>query len=490
MAYTTLASTTWGTASPTINVEFAYQAARSGANMVYDVRVTVKALPSTGGRYFGYPIYCDILLDSNTVDSGHTLKNASPSNWTSDIVYTPQFSIQKTSGETQLGIKLYSGMGSSRSQSYSYSLPVTATASTISATLNWTVGVSGTVSITKQDAAFRDWVRYTVGNISGTVGNADYNTGTSATFSWTPPISLLNQMVGKEYVIVTFKTNTYMLDGTLIGTNSTQGFLYPAGSVYRYPVVSVSYKRGTGTGSGFSPSDTGANIKLTVKVTLGSLVTANLVTKLDGSTVSGASATGISGGTYNYYLANVDNQVTHTIVCTVTDDLGNTGAKSVQVNTISVPMNIHPALPAVAFGKLAETAKSVDLADDWSLRKNNVDVDLCIGRGYDSTNKWYWRKWSSGICELWGNQTDTPSTSTQISGTGSTFYSDQLSHTLPFNVSDAVVTGSCNHSGYITASSVSSSTLVYRIARGTDITSESYTVRLHIIGRWTTFTAS
>ena len=104
MSYVNLQSISWGSA-PVIGVAFAYDYQRSGANMLYRVRVTVS--PVGGGSYFGYPIYVDLSLEGSKLVSGAVVKAASPNTWSSSIVYESGWmSVCKTSGVTALTIRL------------------------------------------------------------------------------------------------------------------------------------------------------------------------------------------------------------------------------------------------------------------------------------------------------------------------------------------------------------------------------------------------
>lgn len=489
MATTLASSIAWGSSSPTITFSVSYEAQRSGADMQYKVNVDFDALTSAYGRYFGYPIYLDVKLDGSSKVSGYTMKNASPSNWTAGTVYYHSNWLtvsNKTSGTTTLTLKIYSGDGSSRSQTYTYNLPVSPAASTITTTpVPFKPGSTVTIGVTRQNSSFTHTLTYKCGTASGTIA-----TKTSSTsISWASPITLYNQMVGATSASVTLTLTTY--DGnTVVGTDTaTTAIADQAG--YSYPTIKLSPVRGTGSSvNDFVVDPNGTTIRLGVRLTLGGTGNSGaIVIKIDGTQKT--SASGQAAGTWlHWYYTNYSTQTSHSIEATVTDMVGNTRTATITVSSQAVPMNIYPQLPGVAFGKLAETAKAVELASDWSLMKDGVGVDLCIGRGYDSTTGFYWRKWSSGLCELWGSVTDNPSQSNQLSGTGSTYYSELFTHSLPFAIYNAVVTGTTNHSGYITATDWSNDTVSYHIARGVSLTSQDYTTRLHIIGRWTTFSAS
>ena len=84
MSYTALDSIQWG-GTPKIGVSFGYDSRRSGGDMQYRIYVTVA--PLTGAAYFGYPIYLTVYVDGDCVDSGYTLKQASPSRWSGSIEY-------------------------------------------------------------------------------------------------------------------------------------------------------------------------------------------------------------------------------------------------------------------------------------------------------------------------------------------------------------------------------------------------------------------
>ena len=386
-------SVRWGTASPAIYFDVSYTATRSGANMVYTVNVDFQALSSSYGRYFGYPIYLDLSLDGVTKVSKATVKNPSPSNWSAGQVYyhSTSFSIAKTSGTTTLGLKIYSGEGSTRSQSYSYSLPVSPAASEMTLPA-FTVGSAGTITMTRYNAGFTDTITYAVGNATGTVVSGS----TASSVSWTPPTSLFLQMIGKSSVTGTMTCKTYS-SGTLVGT-TTKTFTLNADTVYNPPSVTINYARGTGTSSTFVETDDGPNVRIRANIVVNGGLTATYVLKLDG--VEQVNVSGISSGTRVKYIEDVSSQVTHTVVATITDTLGSTASYSLTVSTQSVPLNINVDLPAVAFGKIAETAKTVELASDWKLKMGS-DAQLTTTR----TNNSYVNStgWSNFACYRRGN---------------------------------------------------------------------------------------
>lgn len=203
----------WGSVSPTITAVFAYEKKRVGADMQYRVQITIN--PVSGIRYFGYPIYAQVSLDGLLKDSS-TLKNASPSQWTSAITYTTPWltAVSKTTGSTTLLIKLYSGMGSDRTGSYTYSLPVDPAASVVSVE-NGTMGSAITISLLRYDAGFTHIIKYSFGAASGTIA-----TGVQAnSYPWHIPIELANQIPSATSGVGTITLETYS-GNTLVGSSS------------------------------------------------------------------------------------------------------------------------------------------------------------------------------------------------------------------------------------------------------------------------------
>lgn len=204
----------WGS-SPVITASFEYEHRRSGQDMQYRVRITINPLNSANS-FFGYPIYAQISLAGSVVDS-QTLKNPSPSTWSSAITHTTAwFTVSnKTAGTTALAIRLYSGSGSSRDQTYTYSLVVDPARSDVAATNGYT-GAPLTISITRYSTSFTHTLKYSIGSASGTI--ADKTSATSVT--WTPAMSLCNQMPSALQRTCTITCETYS-GTTLIGSSTT-----------------------------------------------------------------------------------------------------------------------------------------------------------------------------------------------------------------------------------------------------------------------------
>lgn len=206
---------TWGT-GPTIPFAFAYEHERVGSTMRYKLQIDCS--PITGTHYFGYPIYLEISLDGKVLDT-HTLKAASPKQWSDAISYTTGWlEVSKVSGTTALTIRIYSGSGSSRNVKYSYSLPVIATASTVSAT-DANIGRTCSIIISRASQSLRHTLSYKV------YGQAAYTTIVSRTaeavVSWTVPTSIYALIPDTSATICTIKCDTYSGD-TLLGSSECQ----------------------------------------------------------------------------------------------------------------------------------------------------------------------------------------------------------------------------------------------------------------------------
>ena len=205
----------WGS-GPVIGVSFAYERWRVGAAMQYRVQVTVN--PVSGASSFGYPIYLGLYING-VGRTSVTLKAASPSRWTSAIVWTSDWYTvaDKTSGTTPVSFNLYSGSGSSRNNTYSYAMAVDPAASTLTAA-SGTLGQAQTLTLTRYSAAFRDTVTWSCGTASGTIAALSQETS----FEFTPPMDLAAQAPNAAAVEIRFAVSTYQADGTtLVATSST-----------------------------------------------------------------------------------------------------------------------------------------------------------------------------------------------------------------------------------------------------------------------------
>lgn len=218
MAFVNLTSKSWGS-SPDITITPAYEMQRSGANMQYRIRITVGTV--TGQSYFGYPIYIKTYLENSLKDT-HTLKSASPSQWSSNIVYTTDwFTISnKTSGTTALSLNIYSGSGSSRNSTYSYSLPIEPAASVLGTISSFTFGNAINIPITKYNSGFYDVLTISVGGTTIKTVNGIVN-GNDITFTSTELTNIYAKLPSATKGTVTFKLTTKTSSsGSTVGTST------------------------------------------------------------------------------------------------------------------------------------------------------------------------------------------------------------------------------------------------------------------------------
>lgn len=190
-------------------------------------------------------------------------------------------------------------------------------------------------------------------------------------------------------------------------------------SAYTTPVINnLAYVRGSYTESAWTENQSGADIKITFTLAMALAANrANLTVSLDG--VAKQTVTNQSAGAKTLYLSGVGTDTTRKLEIAVSDAFSSKTSKEIIVATVEVPLNINFSLPAVCFGGIAEKEKTVqfkwpvdlngDLTIVGNLKLNGVsiqdilsklDTDYITAQG--TTGVWTWRKWSSGIAELWG----------------------------------------------------------------------------------------
>ena len=213
-----LGSVRWTSSSPNITLTFEYEKQRSGANMQYRAKVTVSTVG--GSSYFGYPIYLKLTIGGELRETT-TIKNASPSQWSSAITYTsPWYTVaNKTTGTVPVSFNVYSGLGSTRTATYSYDMAVDPAASVISAT-GGTLGQTLRLSLTRYNTSFTDTITYKCGTATGTVATGSKSDSVNWTASNGNEVDLAAQNTTGQSVSVTFTVTTYS-GSTVVGTSST-----------------------------------------------------------------------------------------------------------------------------------------------------------------------------------------------------------------------------------------------------------------------------
>ncbi len=325
MAFVNLTAKSWGS-SPDIAITPAYEMQRSGANMQYRIRVTVGTV--TGQSYFGFPIYLKVYLQ-NSLKVTHTLKSASPSQWSSNIVYTTDwFTISnKTSGTTALSLNLYSGSGSTRNSTYAYSLPIEPAASVLGSISSFTFGNAIDIPITKYNSAFYDVLTISVGGTTIKTVNGITN-GTDVTFTSTELTNIYAKLPSATKGTVTFKLTTKTSSsGSTVGT-STKTATGTIPSSVKPTISGITLAEAT---SGLA-TKFGAYIQNKSKIT--GTVNASAGS---GSSIS-AYKTTINGSSYTsktFTTGVLKTSGTNTITTTVTDKRGRTASYSTTFSVLA-----------------------------------------------------------------------------------------------------------------------------------------------------------
>lgn len=342
MAYTLISTVQWGS-SPKIPLTFYYDYQRSGSDMQYRIKIAVGGV--SGQSYFGYPIYATLSLDGTTVVSGHTIKSASPSQWSSGAYdyETGWFTVSgKASGTTALTIRMYSGGGSSRDTSYGYSLYVSpaATEPTLSVAAA-DMGAAVTISLPRASSSFTHKLWYRP--VGGAWAVIEDGVGTS--YRWTVP-DLASTIPNATSLVLEVDVETFEA-GAKIGEKST--YLTANVPVSVVPTISsVTISEGT---SGLA-NQFGTYVQN--KSTLAVSVTA---AGAKGSTVSRYEATvlGIkyTGATFRTQPLTDSGNVT--VVVTVTDSRGRTTTKT---QTVAVLEYFAPKINSFAAWRIDTAGKA------------------------------------------------------------------------------------------------------------------------------------
>lgn len=252
-------------------------------------------------------------------------------------------------------------------------------------------------------------------------------------------------------------------------------------SAYSTPVINnLAYVRGSYTESVWTENPSGADIKITFTLAMALAANrANLTVSLDG--VAKQTVTNQSAGAKTLYLSGVGTDTTRKLEIAVSDAFSSKTSKEIIVATVEVPLNINFSLPSVCFGGIAEKEKTVQFK--WNLigkyitgtwlqttaatdlgrapgkiavlddsgwvyyrtlaeLKSDISADYITAQG--TTGVWTWRKWHSGIAEMWGIF-EAPSLAVN-NAWGSVYYGTWMSSTVnkngrkyPFAFADAPV---------------------------------------------------
>lgn len=173
-------------------------------------------------------------------------------------------------------------------------------------------------------------------------------------------------------------------------------------------------------------------------------------------------------------------------------DAFTTSKVSLLVGTAFVLLDFHRSGKGIGVGKVSEHSKRLELSPQWDIGyKNDVIADFVVSQG--KKDDWTWRKWHSGIMEMW---TRVQMTIDVVSKWGALYTSgsiNQLNRTYPIPfVVVPIVTATLTKQSYagflMTAGGDQPSTITqtggFEIVRGTEARQATYIVNYHVVGRW------
>ena len=225
------------------------------------------------------------------------------------------------------GLSSSSVVGSSMSVSGTVTLPTIARASQPSIN-TWpdnspdvTMGIECTIHMNRASTSFTHTVTYSFGSASGTIA-----TGVGDNCTWTPPLTLGNQIPNASVGNGKITVKTYS-GSTLIGTK-TCNFNATLPSDYVPSFEGITATRVDNT----VPSSWGIYVRTKSKCTL----TINGATGIYGSTIKSYS---ISGGGYSstsssFTTGTLNTAGTNTFTAKITDSRGRTATKTVSITVV------------------------------------------------------------------------------------------------------------------------------------------------------------
>lgn len=364
MAFVNLTKKSWGS-SPDIDIQPAYEMQRSGANMQYRIRVTVGTV--TGQSYFGFPIYLKVYLQ-NSLKVTRTLKSASPSQWSSNIVYTTDwFTISnKTSGTTSLSLNIYSGSGSTRNSTYSYSLPIEPAASVLGSISSFTFGNAINIPITKYNSGFYDVLTISVGGTTIKTINGITN-GYDVSFTTTELNNIYAKFPSATKGTVTFKLTTKTSSsGSTVGTSTKTA----TGTI-------PSSVKPTISGITLAEATSGLATKFGAYIQNKSKLTATINASAGSGSSISAYKTTVNGSSYTSKTLTtgvLKTSGTNTITTTVTDKRGRTATYS---TTFSVLAYSKPTI---------STFKVERCNADGTLNDEGINFKVSVKSGITALN--------------------------------------------------------------------------------------------------------
>lgn len=226
------------------------------------------------------------------------------------------------------------------------------------------VGQSVTIGLPRASASFTHDVSYTIGSASGTIA-----TGAGTSTSWTPPISLLTQMVTLMSAPVTITVVTKN-GGTPIGTKTaTLTVQAPDGSPYVTPTILASVERSLSDGT---PDPDGVCLLLHLDAAVASIDTGTEQNDLSYKVEAKPRGTGTwhvldedSAGalTIDDGLVYVewdtaeefDTGSSYDVRVTVTDEIGSAAVSVLILTTSEALLDVYKPTRGLAVGQVFDT---------------------------------------------------------------------------------------------------------------------------------------
>ena len=216
--------------------------------------------------------------------------------------------------------------GSSVTGTLTYAYP--ASVPTLSATTT-AMGSSVTIYTNREDSSYTHTLTYSFGSASGTIG-----TSVGASTTWTPPLTLANQIPNATSGYGTITCKTYS-GSTLYGTKSVTFYLTVPSSV----VPTISAFTATRVDNRV-PSSWGIYVQGVSQATLATTASGAYSSTIKSYSITG----GLSGASVTTGVLTTAGTNTWTV--TVTDSRGRTATKSVSVDVVAYTA---PTISGAAF---------------------------------------------------------------------------------------------------------------------------------------------
>lgn len=142
---------------------------------------------------------------------------------------------------------------------------------------------------------------------------------------------------------------------------------------YSAPSISpFSSQRGTYASSTWTANESGAHIRVNAVANRSLSAQGNAVTLTVKATINGTpTSQNAKSGNY-YYWTGTSADVSYLVTATAVDSVGTSTTLTITVPSVSVPFNINVNIPSAAFGKVAETQKTLEVANDWKMKVGGI----------------------------------------------------------------------------------------------------------------------